>query len=121
MTEHIRGGVRLREVSKTYGESAAAVHALREVDLDIPAGEFVVILGPSGSGKTTLLNVIGGIESADCGTIVVAGQDISERRPRDLGAFRREHVGSHSHRIRKRARGDRADGPGGPWSRCGSA
>jgi putative ABC transport system ATP-binding protein len=93
MTERIRGGVRLREVSKTYGEGAAAVHALREVDLDIPAGEFVVILGPSGSGKTTLLNVIGGIESADSGTVVVAGQDISGRRPRDLGAFRREHVG----------------------------
>ena len=89
----MRGGVRLRGVSKTYGEGAAAVHALRDIDLDIPAGEFVAILGPSGSGKTTLLNVIGGIESADCGTIVVAGQDISGRRPRDLGAFRRAHVG----------------------------
>jgi putative ABC transport system ATP-binding protein len=93
MTEHVRGGVRLRGVSKTYGEGAAAVHALRKVDLDTPAGEFVVILGPSGSGKTTLLNVIGGIESADCGTIVVAGQDISGCRPRDLGAFRRAHIG----------------------------
>ncbi len=89
----LRGGVRLRGVSKTYGEGAAAVHALRDIDLDICAGEFVAILGPSGSGKTTLLNVIGGIESADCGTIVVAGQDISGRRPRDLGAFRRAHVG----------------------------
>jgi putative ABC transport system ATP-binding protein len=93
MTEHVRGGVRLRGVSKAYGEGPAAVHALREVDLDVPVGEFVVILGPSGSGKTTLLNVIGGIESADCGTIVVAGQDISGRRPRDLGAFRRAHIG----------------------------
>jgi len=89
----MRGGVRLRGVSKTYGEGAAAVHALRDIDLDISAGEFVAILGPSGSGKTTLLNVIGGIESADCGAIVVAGQDISGRRPRDLGAFRRAHVG----------------------------
>jgi putative ABC transport system ATP-binding protein len=89
----LRGGVRLRGVSKTYGEGAAAVSALREVDLDIRAGEFAAILGPSGSGKTTLLNVIGGIESADRGTIVVAGQDISARRPRELGAFRREHVG----------------------------
>jgi putative ABC transport system ATP-binding protein len=89
----MRGGVRLGGVSKTYGQHAAAVHALRDVDLDIPAGELVAILGPSGSGKTTLLNVIGGIESADHGTIVVAGQDISGRQPRDLSAFRRAHVG----------------------------
>jgi putative ABC transport system ATP-binding protein len=88
-----RGGVRLRGVSKTYGEGAAAVSALREVDLDIRAGEFAAILGPSGSGKTTLLNVIGGIEPADGGAVVVAGQDISGRPPRELGAFRREHVG----------------------------
>jgi putative ABC transport system ATP-binding protein len=93
MTKRMRGGVRLRGVNKTYGEGAAAVSALCEVDLDIGAGEFVAILGPSGSGKTTLLNVIGGIESADCGTIVVAGQDISRCQPRDLGAFRRAHVG----------------------------
>ncbi len=93
MTTQLRGGVRLSGVSKTYGEAAAAVRALREVALEIPAGEFAAILGPSGSGKTTLLNVIGGIESADRGTIMVAGQDISVRRPRDLDAFRRMHVG----------------------------
>jgi putative ABC transport system ATP-binding protein len=93
MTQHTRGGVRLRGVSKTYGQGGAAVAALREINLDIPAGELVAILGPSGSGKTTLLNVIGGIESADCGTIMVAGQDISGCRPRDLGSFRRTHLG----------------------------
>ena len=53
MTKPLRGGVRLRGVSKTYGEAAAAVHALREVDLDLLAGGLVAILGPSGSGKTT--------------------------------------------------------------------
>ncbi|WP_405166605.1 ABC transporter ATP-binding protein [Nocardia sp. NBC_01499] len=88
-----RGGIRLRGVGKTYGEGEAAVHALTEVDLDIAPGELIAILGASGSGKTTLLNLIGGIESADIGSIVVAGQDISTTKPSALGAFRRDHVG----------------------------
>ncbi|OBF33257.1 macrolide ABC transporter ATP-binding protein [Mycobacterium sp. ACS1612] len=88
-----RGELTLRSVSKVYGEGSATVHALQNVDLDIAAGHFTAILGPSGSGKTTLLNVIGGIESADEGTVLVAGEDISGRRPRDLGGFRRSHIG----------------------------
>jgi putative ABC transport system ATP-binding protein len=93
MTAQRPGGVRLRGVNKTYGSGAAAAVALHNVDLDIGVGEFVAVLGPSGSGKTTLLNVVGGIESADTGTIEVAGHEISQRRPRDLGGFRRAHVG----------------------------
>ncbi|WP_433714060.1 ABC transporter ATP-binding protein [Nocardia sp. CA-084685] len=103
MTEHAkaststnnwpRGGVTLREVSKTYGEGGAAVHALTDIDLDIGPGKLVAILGASGSGKTTLLNLIGGIESADSGSITVAGQDISGQHPARLGAFRRDHIG----------------------------
>ncbi|MFI6166283.1 ABC transporter ATP-binding protein [Nocardia sp. NPDC051052] len=88
-----RGGIRLHGVSKTYGTGEAAVHALTDIDLDIPPGELVAILGASGSGKTTMLNIIGGIESADEGSISVAGQDISTKHPAQLGAFRRDHVG----------------------------
>lgn len=88
-----RGGVSLHGVGKTFGDAEAAVHALREITLEVEPGEMLAIVGESGSGKTTLLNVIGGIEAADTGTIVVAGQDISGRKPRALSRFRREHVG----------------------------
>lgn len=88
-----RGGVRLHGVDKTYGTGEATVAALQGIDLDIEEGQFVAIVGESGSGKTTLLNVIGGIESADGGSIVVAGEDISGRKPHTLSEFRRDHVG----------------------------
>ncbi|MCH0541002.1 ABC transporter ATP-binding protein [Streptomyces sp. MUM 203J] len=88
-----RGGVLLRGVSKSYASGEAAVHALRDVDLDIGPGEVVVVLGPSGSGKTTLLNVVGGIEAADRGRIRVAGKELTGRPPGSLSGFRREHVG----------------------------
>ena len=52
---------RARGLTKQYGSGAATVHALRGVDLDVAAGEFIVLLGPSGSGKSTLLNILGGL------------------------------------------------------------
>ncbi|WP_327138830.1 ABC transporter ATP-binding protein [Nocardia sp. NBC_01327] len=88
-----RGGFTLSGVNKTYGTGEAAVHALIDVDLGIRPGELVVVLGASGSGKTTLLNVIGGIEGADNGSVIVAGQQISGRPPSALGEFRRDHIG----------------------------
>ncbi len=65
--------VRLEGVARTFGGGDIAVHALRGIDLEIPAGQFVVVLGPSGSGKTTLMNIVGGIEPATSGRISVRG------------------------------------------------
>ncbi len=87
------GALSLREVTKTYGTGEGAVDALRGIDLEIGAGELVVVLGPSGSGKTTMVNVVGGIESATSGTVVVAGEEISRHRPNELAEFRRRHIG----------------------------
>ncbi|MFG1852932.1 ABC transporter ATP-binding protein [Actinomadura geliboluensis] len=85
--------VLLRGAGKTYGTGHAAVHALREADLEVKQGEFAVLLGPSGSGKTTLLNLIGGIEPATAGEVVAGGRDISGLGEDGRTAYRRDTVG----------------------------
>jgi len=85
--------IRLERIVKTYGSGEVAVHALRGIDLEINAGQLVVVLGPSGSGKTTLMNVIGGIEPPTGGRISVAGRDITTLDDRALTAYRRAEVG----------------------------
>ncbi|TDE30065.1 ABC transporter ATP-binding protein [Actinomadura sp. 6K520] len=85
--------VLLRGAGKTYGGGRAEVRALREVDLEVRRGEFVVLLGPSGSGKTTLLNLIGGIEPATAGAVIAAGRDISGLDEDARTAYRRDTVG----------------------------
>ena len=82
-----------RDLTKTYGEGEAAVHALRGVDLEIPAGEFVVLLGPSGSGKSTLLNILGGLDSASSGQAFFGEEELSAMTDRQLTQYRRNHVG----------------------------
>ncbi|MGE5689757.1 MAG: ABC transporter ATP-binding protein [Pseudomonadota bacterium] len=82
----------LTGVSRVYGVGDGAVHALSAVDLDVRAGEFVVVLGPSGSGKTTLLNVIGALDAATEGRVVVGGVDITNADRRQLARFRRRTV-----------------------------
>jgi putative ABC transport system ATP-binding protein len=69
------------------------VHALRGVDLELHAGEFVVILGPSGSGKSTLLNIIGGLDTPTSGVVVYETHDLTSADEDDLTLYRREHVG----------------------------
>jgi len=85
--------IRLREVSKTYGEGAAAVHALMDADLDVYAGDILMLSGPSGSGKTTLLSIMGGILRASRGTVLVCGEDIAKLRERELPRVRLGNFG----------------------------
>jgi putative ABC transport system ATP-binding protein len=82
-----------RGLTKVYRTGEVEVHALRGVDLDLYAGEFVVLLGASGSGKSTLLNILGGLDRATSGSVRYAGHDLTEASERELTAFRREHVG----------------------------
>ncbi len=69
----MKGELRIRNVSRSYGD----VDAVRDVSLDVPAGEFVTLLGPSGCGKTTLLRLVAGFERADSGSISISGRDVS--------------------------------------------
>jgi putative ABC transport system ATP-binding protein len=80
-------------VRKTFEAELAPVRALRGVDLDIVAGEFVAIMGPSGCGKSTLLNLVAGLDVPDEGTITIAAEDITGRSEDDLARMRRKHIG----------------------------
>jgi putative ABC transport system ATP-binding protein len=90
---HPGPAIKLAGVSKTYGSGEVAVHALKSVDLEVPRGQFVVILGPSGSGKTTLMNVIGGLEPPTSGSVIVGGRDITDLDDAKLTDHRRVDVG----------------------------
>lgn len=85
--------MRLEQVGRVYGSGPTAVAALKDVDLEVWPGEFVVLLGPSGSGKTTLLNLVGGIEEPTSGRILVAGKDITSFGSKERSAYRRDRVG----------------------------
>ncbi|MEU9759716.1 ABC transporter ATP-binding protein [Streptomyces sp. NPDC047985] len=85
--------VRVENVHKSYGQGAAAVHALRGVSFDIPRGELVALKGRSGSGKTTLLNIVGGLDAPDRGRVTVDGLDLSELGEDGLLALRRDRIG----------------------------
>ncbi|MDH3731454.1 MAG: ABC transporter ATP-binding protein [Acidimicrobiia bacterium] len=84
--------IELKDVTKRYGEGPLAVAALSEVELFIDQGEFVVVLGPSGSGKTTLLNIVGALDTATEGVVLVNGVDITAAGRRELFEFRRQTV-----------------------------
>ena len=84
---------RARGLTKTYHMGDVDVPALRAVDLDLFAGEFVVILGASGSGKSTLLNILGGLDTPTSGVVRFRDHDLAAADADALTVFRREHVG----------------------------
>ncbi|MCI0518945.1 MAG: ABC transporter ATP-binding protein [Chloroflexi bacterium] len=85
--------IRVSDLRKTYSMGHVAVHALDGVDLDIPAGAFLVIMGPSGSGKSTLLHLLGGLDRPTSGHIEVEGQSLETLDENALAVFRRRTVG----------------------------
>jgi putative ABC transport system ATP-binding protein len=82
-----------RGLTKIYDMGEVQVHALRGVDVDLFAGELVVLLGPSGSGKSTLLNILGGLDTASGGNVSYRGHDLTRATDKELTEYRRFHVG----------------------------
>ncbi len=82
-----------RGLTKIYQMGEVQVPALRGVDLDLYAGEFVVLLGPSGSGKSTLLNILGGLDTPTSGSVRYADHDLSLDDDASMTQYRRSHVG----------------------------
>ena len=85
--------VEIKGLKKSYGEGDAKAMVLRGVDVSIEKGELCVLLGASGSGKSTLLNIIGGIDSADEGYVMIDGEKIADMNEKKLTQYRRNHLG----------------------------
>ena len=85
--------LRLNDVGRTYVMGEVSVNVLRQVTMEIVAGEFLAIVGPSGSGKTTILNLIGGLDSPSVGRIVYKDRDLTRASSHELTMYRRDEVG----------------------------
>jgi putative ABC transport system ATP-binding protein len=85
--------VEIDNLSKSYRRGSQVIPVLEGISFTIPKGEFLALMGPSGSGKSTLLNLIAGIDKADCGTVRVAGIEITALSEAELAAWRSANVG----------------------------
>ena len=85
--------VKLEQVTKIYKMGEVEIHAVDGVDFTIRKGEFVVVVGPSGAGKTTVLNILGGMDTATSGRVLVDGKDIAKYSQRQLTGYRRNDIG----------------------------
>lgn len=85
--------IEITNLSKSYHVGNVKIDALRDISLNLEKGNLYVVLGPSGSGKTTLLNILGGVDSADSGKVIVKGEDITSSNPKALTNYRRRKLG----------------------------
>ena len=83
----------LRHVSRTYGQGAAEVHALADVDLAVEAGQMVAVMGPSGSGKSTLLTIAGSLEEPTSGEVLIGGAPLTKMSNNAKARLRRRSIG----------------------------
>ena len=85
--------ISLKDISKTYMMDKVEIPALKRVNVDIDAGDFVCLMGPSGSGKSTMLHVMGCIEDASSGDVVIKGENTKFMNDAALSRFRNRHIG----------------------------
>ena len=83
----------INQIYKSFGQGDSRVEVLKGIDLSLEKGGFCVLLGPSGSGKSTLLNIVGGIESADSGSVRVGEDELEAMNEKKLSGYRRKHLG----------------------------